>query len=60
MSFSQIHSEPDDSGMMEYMAMEEQAFYTAVMEVKGFIDGGMVTYEQVEKILKGVNNGNHS
>lgn len=44
----------DDQGMQEcILAHEEQAFHNAVQEVKGFIDSGAVSFEQVEMILRG-------
>ena len=52
---SQLHAEQqgqhDDAEC--WYAHEEQAFHNAVQEVKGFIDSGAVTFEQVEKILRG-------
>ncbi|MFQ5356624.1 MAG: hypothetical protein ACE5DY_09115 [Mariprofundaceae bacterium] len=40
--------------MEDYEATQEEcAFYSAVQEVKGFIEAGSVTLEQVEAILRG-------
>lgn len=60
--YSELHAEQqDDDSMMECCyAQEEQAFYDAVNQVKSFIESGAVTFEQVEKILRGKDNGNHS
>ena len=58
---SELHAEQQgQDDMMEcYYAHEEQAFHNAVQEVKGFIDSGAVTFEQVEKILREMDNVGH-
>ena len=40
-------------------AHEEQSFYAAVNEVKSFIERGDVSFEQVERILRGDDNVGH-
>lgn len=56
---AQLHADQNDDLMECAYAQEEQAFYHAVQEVKSFIDSGAVTFEQVEKMLRGIEDGGH-
>jgi len=55
---SEAYQESQDD-MQEYLIMEEMAYQQAIQDVKGFIESGAVTIEQVEHELKGDNNGNY-
>ena len=57
-AFAELHMEQvleqDDSGMMEcILAHEEQACHNAISEVASFINSGAISFEEVEKILRG-------
>ena len=54
MRMNELSLEQDD--MEEYMRYEEMACCAAVEEVAAFIRAGAITFEEVEKVLRGGDN----
>jgi len=50
---SELHAEQDHSIMECMLAEEEQAYYNAINEVKGFIESGAVSFEKVKYDIGG-------